>query len=65
MRRIVLRLEEGLDPEEPAMSSDPNVRTPAPRPQGPSQPPEQVPAADVKRISDKAPSKDKKPDDWE
>ncbi|MFG5861212.1 hypothetical protein [Metapseudomonas sp. CR1201] len=47
------------------MNADPNVRTPAPRPPGPSQPPEQVPAADVKRISDKAPSKDRKPDDWE
>lgn len=47
------------------MNADPNVRTPAPRPPGPSQPPEQVPAADVKRISDKAPSKDGKPDDWE
>ncbi|BAN48125.1 hypothetical protein [Metapseudomonas resinovorans] len=49
------------------MNSDPNVRTPTPppRPPGPSQPPEQVPAADVKRISDNAPSKDRKPDDWD
>ena len=47
------------------MNTDPNVRTPAPRPQGPSQPPQQVPAPDVKRMSDNAPSKDKKPDDWD
>lgn len=47
------------------MSTDPNVRTPEPKPQGPSKPPETVPAPDVKRMSNNAPSKDKRPDDWE
>ena len=63
--QVVLGLGKGARQKEPAMNTDPNVRTPAPRPQGPSQPPQQVPAPDVKRMSDNAPSKNKKPDDWD
>lgn len=48
------------------MSTDPNVRTPDPKPQGSSKPPETVPVPDLKRMSVNAPSKDKqRPDDWE
>lgn len=47
------------------MSTDPNVRARAPKPQGSCKPPETVPAPDLKRMSVNAPGKDKRPDDWE